>query len=102
MLLVDDVISAGTAIREAVALVKAQGGVVAGVVIALDRQERGPDASAPRESAVMSVEREFGCPVRSIAGLSNLTAYFAGAVSSTAAPGTGEAIAAYRKEYGVC
>ena len=68
VLIVDDVITAGTAIRESLALIAAQGATPAGILIALDRQERGQGAL----SAVQEVEREFGVPVVAIARLAEL------------------------------
>lgn len=70
VLIVDDVITAGTAIREALALIRAHGATAAGVLIALDRQERGQGAL----SAVQEVETEFGIPVIAIARLADLFA----------------------------
>ena len=63
VLVVDDVITAGTAIRESLSLIAAQGATAAGILIALDRQERGQGAL----SAVQEVEKEFGVPVVAIA-----------------------------------
>ena len=68
VLIVDDVITAGTAVREAIELIRAQGATPAGVLIALDRQERGQG----ERSAVEEVRAEFGIPVVAIAGLAEL------------------------------
>lgn len=68
VLIVDDVITAGTAIRESIALIAAQGATAAGILIALDRQERGQGS----RSAVQEVEDEFGIPVVAIARLGDL------------------------------
>jgi len=73
VLIVDDVITAGTAIRESLALIAAQGATAAGILIALDRQERGQGAL----SAVQEVEREFSVPVVAIARLAELFALIA-------------------------
>ncbi|ATD66508.1 orotate phosphoribosyltransferase [Luteimonas chenhongjianii] len=73
VLIVDDVITAGTAIREALALIADGGGTVAGIVIALDRQERVAEDAA--ESAAQRVAREQDVPVVAIAGLSDLLAF---------------------------
>jgi orotate phosphoribosyltransferase len=73
VLIVDDVITAGTAIRESLALIVAQGATAAGILIALDRQERGQGTL----SAVQEVEREFGVPVVAIARLAELFALIA-------------------------
>ncbi|MFB9066906.1 orotate phosphoribosyltransferase [Pseudofulvimonas gallinarii] len=71
VLIVDDVITAGTAIRESVALIRQAGGEPCGVVIALDRQERGQgDLSAADE-----VRRSLGLPVVAVAGLDDLLAF---------------------------
>ncbi|MEO8461089.1 MAG: orotate phosphoribosyltransferase [Dokdonella sp.] len=73
VLIVDDVITAGTAIREALALITANGAAPAGVLIALDREERGQgDRSAAQEVAA-----EFSIPVIAIARLTELLAYSA-------------------------
>jgi orotate phosphoribosyltransferase len=68
VLIVDDVITAGTAVREAIELIRAHGAEPAGVLIALDRQERGHG----ERSAVEEVRDEFGIPVVAIAGLAEL------------------------------
>jgi orotate phosphoribosyltransferase len=73
VLIVDDVITAGTAIREALAIITAAGGTPAGIVIALDRQERVHEDAA--ESAAQSVAREQGIPVIAVAGLGDLLAF---------------------------
>lgn len=99
-LLVDDVISAGTAIREATSILQAAGATLAGVVIALDRQERtGKDGELSEFSAVQSVQEEFGVPVLSIVGLSDLLAFVRGCGDSLAAHA--DAVRAYRERYGV-
>lgn len=94
VLIVDDVISAGTSVRESVDLISRAGAVVAGVVIALDRQERGQATL----SAVQEVEQNFGVRVVSIANLDALLAYL------KQKEGFGEqqqAIKKYREHYGV-
>lgn len=68
VLIIDDVMTAGTAIREAIDIIKAAGGEPAGVIIALDRQERGEHAL----SAVQEVEKRYGIPVASIIKLDDL------------------------------
>ncbi|HKK13154.1 MAG TPA: orotate phosphoribosyltransferase [Gammaproteobacteria bacterium] len=73
VLIVDDVITAGTAVRESMEIIQGAGARAAGVVIALDRQERGRDA----RSAIQEVEADFGIPVVSIAGLADLAEYLA-------------------------
>jgi uridine monophosphate synthetase len=71
VLVVDDVISAGTAVGEAIATVRAAGGTVVGVVVGLDRQEKGTTADEPR-SAVQAVMAEHGVPVKAVATLGQL------------------------------
>lgn len=94
VLVVDDVISAGTSVRESVQLINAAGARLAGVAIALDRQERGQGQS----SAVQEVEREHGVPVARIADLDTLVRYL------EQQEGRAQELArvrAYRAEYGV-
>src|SRR5271169_5553783 len=69
VLIVDDVITAGTAIRESIDIIRASGAHPAGVLVALDRQERG--AVSPL-SAVQEVREQFGIPVTSVMSLSDL------------------------------
>lgn len=71
VLIIDDVITAGTAIREAVTMIRAEGATIAGVVIALDRRERGQGSC----SAVQEVERSLGVKVASIVRLDELVDY---------------------------
>ena len=71
MLIVDDVITAGTAIRESVEIIRAQGATPAGVLIALDREERGQG----EKSAVQEVQDTFGLPVISVLRLRDLMAH---------------------------
>ena len=70
VLIVDDVITAGTAIREALATITDAGGIPAGIVIALDRQERVREDAA--QSAAQAVASEHGIPVVAVAGLADL------------------------------
>ena len=73
VLIVDDVISAGTSIRESIAIIRDNGAIPAGVAIALDRMEKGGNAEEVTEtSAVQDVEKTFSIPVVSIANLTNL------------------------------
>jgi orotate phosphoribosyltransferase len=101
VLIVDDVISAGTSVRESVAMITAAGGQPAGVAIALDRQERAGDSGEEaRNSAVQFVTANLGLPVVSIATLRDLLQYLQGAddpaLSAYAGP-----VQAYRERYGV-
>ncbi len=68
VLILDDVITAGTAIREAINIITAAGGEPAGIIIALDRQERGEDEL----SAVQEVKQRYGIPVSSIITLDDM------------------------------
>jgi len=93
VLITDDVISAGTSVREAISWISAAGASPAGVVIALDRQERGSgDKSASQE-----VEMTAGIPVISIAGLDDLIAYLD---EKSNLEIDIEAIRRYRQQYG--
>ena len=71
ILLIDDVISAGTAIREAVEIIQTAGATLAGVVIALNRQERGKTEL----SAIQEIEQQYKIPVISIVNLEDLITY---------------------------
>ena len=95
VLIVDDVITAGTAIREVMAMIEAAPGAKpAATLIALDRQEKGK----AEESAIQEVERDYGIPVISIVKLEQVLAYVADQpeLSQYAA-----SIQAYRDKYGV-
>lgn len=94
VLIVDDVMTAGTAVRESLALIRAQGATPAGVLIALDRQERGQGAL----SAAQEVTAEFGIPVIAITSLGDVLAY-AGERPELA--GEHAKLVAYRQQYGV-
>ncbi|MBU8977372.1 orotate phosphoribosyltransferase [Lysobacter sp. MMG2] len=74
VLIVDDVITAGTAIREALGLIADAGGEVAGIVIALDRQE-AVDPAKTRRSAAQTVAADHGLPVIAVATLTDLLAF---------------------------
>lgn len=93
VLIVDDVITAGTAIRESVDIIRAAGAQPIGVVLALDRQERGQGEL----SAVQEVERQFNLPVTSILKLEDLVTY----LEQVKDPEHLGAIRAYRAAYGV-
>ncbi len=92
-MIVDDVITAGTAIREAVNLIRAEGGVVVGVVVLLDRQERVGDEE-PR-SALGVASEELGVPVKAVIKFEDLI----GAVEEGRIPGAGEEELRRMKEY---
>tara|TARA_R110002126_G_scaffold98045_31_gene228192 strand:+ start:8233 stop:8883 length:651 start_codon:yes stop_codon:yes gene_type:complete len=94
IMLVDDVITAGTAIRESMQLIQAQGATLSGVLVALDRQERGQGEL----SAIQEVERDFNTKVVAIVSLPDLISYLADQ------PEMAEhlaAVKAYRAQYGV-
>jgi orotate phosphoribosyltransferase len=93
VLIVDDVITAGTAIRESVEIIRAQGATPAGVLIALDREERGQGD----RSAVQEVQESLGLPVVSVLRLRDLLAH----LESAGNPALFEAVRAYRDRYGV-
>lgn len=99
ILIIDDVITAGTAIREVMGLIDEAGARAAGVVIALDRQERGRDENDPR-SAIQEVEATYGMPVVSIVTLDLVLEYLE-RHAGEALRGHAEAIRAYRDRYGV-
>ncbi|NDJ82621.1 orotate phosphoribosyltransferase [Vibrio campbellii] len=94
IMLVDDVITAGTAIRESMEIIQANGADLAGVLVAIDRQEKGKGEL----SAIQEVERDFGCAIISIVSLSDLVTFLE-------EKGTDkehlEAVKAYRAEYGI-
>lgn len=94
VLLVDDVISAGTAIREAAGIVQGQGAQLAGVAISLDRQERGQG----EQSAVQEVEASFGLQVSSIVGLQEVIQHIGAQIDDEDLLA---AIKTYRERYGV-
>jgi len=101
VLIIDDVISAGTSVRESIDLIQAAGATPCGVAIALDRQEKatlgGQDCA---ESAVQQVEQRYKLPVVSIASLADLLHY----LQSQADPALSSfypAVLAYRERYGV-
>ena len=94
VLVVDDVITAGTAIRESLHLIRDAGATPAGVLIALDREERGRESL----SATQELAAEFGIPTLAIARLRDLLAY---ADEQPALARHRQALAAYRARFGV-
>ena len=93
VLIVDDVITAGTAIRESVEIIRAQTATPAGVLIALDRQERGQG----EKSAVQEVQDQYGLPVVAVLRLRDLLAH----LESTGDRALLQTVRAYRDQYGV-
>ena len=93
VLIIDDVISAGTSVRESVQIIKAHGAALAGVAIALDRQERGTAS----QSAIQEVQASLHVPVVNIVDLNALVEYLS--EQPTMATSVA-AIKAYRAQYG--
>lgn len=94
ILIIDDVITAGTAIRESIDLIHQHGATPAGVVVALDRMERGQGAL----SAIQEVEQQYGLPVMSILNLNDLIDYLS---QQSENPDALNAMQTYRDTYGV-
>ena len=94
VMLVDDVITAGTAIRESMDIINAHEAKLAGVLIALDRQEKGKGEL----SAIQEVERDYACEVISIVTLADLIAYLADKAGMESQL---EAVSSYRQQYGI-
>ncbi len=94
VLIIDDVISAGTSVRESVDIIRAAGATPCGVVIALDRMERGTGSL----SAVQEVAQDYGIPVVAVATLDDLMAFLQQRPEFAAYEA---AVARYRQEYGV-
>lgn len=95
VLVIDDVITAGTAVREVIAMIEDAGASLAGVVIGLDRQERG----ASNQSAIQEVETQYGVPVLSIIGMEHIIDYLA--ASQGQEDDVLDAMRTYRSQYGV-
>ena len=101
VVIIDDVISAGTSVRESVDLIKKAGAKPAAVLIALDRMERsGTATEIGDKSAVQAVEQEFGLPVISIANLTGLMSFLT-ASSDSQLNHYLPAVKAYRDKYGI-
>ena len=94
ILIIDDVITAGTAIREVMTMVELAGGEAVGVVIGLDRKERGTSS----KSAIQEVEKQFSIPVISIIDMDDILTYLK---SQSDMKAVVKEIKTYRKEYGV-
>jgi orotate phosphoribosyltransferase len=94
VLVVDDVISAGTSVRESVNIIRAAGAAPAGVAISVDRQERGTGSN----SAVQEVQEQFGLTVIRIASLEQIIAYLGEQADMTDVLAE---VRAYQAEYGV-
>lgn len=101
VLIIDDVISAGTSVRESIQLIEAAQAQPCGVLIALDRQERATDGGRDAPwSAVQYVQQQLQLPVAAIASLADLLQYLHGAGNAELAVHT-PAVERYRQEYGV-
>jgi len=101
VVIIDDVISAGTSVRESVDLIRGAGAEPAAVLIALDRMERSGNAvEIGEKSAVQAVEEEFGLPVITIANLADLMTFLT-ASSDAELTNYLPAVKAYRDQYGV-
>jgi len=94
VLIVDDVITAGTAIRESIDIIQGAGAVPAGVLLALDRQERAPDSNL---SAVQEVRSQYKIPVISVVNLADLMQH----VSRSGQAGELSRMRLYRERYGL-
>jgi len=94
VLIVDDVITAGTAIRESIDVIQAAGATPAGVLLALDRQERAPDSDF---SAVQEVRSRYNMPVISVVNLADLMQH----VAETGQTGELSSMRLYRERYGL-
>ena len=96
VLIIDDVISAGTSVKESVALIRAAGAEPAGVALALDRMEKGK----AELSAVQEVNRDYGLPVLTIASLADLLGFLQ-LGGDAALLQFADQVAAYRHTYGI-
>lgn len=99
VVIIDDVITAGTSVRESVDIIRAAGAQPAAVLIAMDRMERaGPDDALSAHSAVQDVASSYGMPVVSISSLADILALLE---SDTQFAEHRQAVLAYRQKYGV-
>ena len=94
VLIVDDVVTAGTAANEAIEMIRTAGAEPAGVLVAIDREERGQEGSL---SAVQALEADHGIPVYSIVTFSEILEF----VEETQSPEALNTMLAYREAYGV-
>jgi len=101
VVIIDDVISAGTSVRESVQLIRSAGAEPVAVLIALDRMEKsGTATNIGNQSAVQAVEEEFGLPVIAIANLGDLMAFLTASSDSQLSHYL-PAVQAYRQQYGI-
>jgi orotate phosphoribosyltransferase len=96
VLIVDDVITAGTAIREAADIISSAGAKLNGIAVAMDRQERGTGSL----SAIQEIEQNYQIKVVSIIGLQNIVDYLMSSENQELKSYLG-AVTVYRKEYGI-
>lgn len=102
VVIVDDVISAGTSVNESVEIIRAAGASPCAVMIALDRMERsGKDDALSAHSAVQEVSRLYDIPVVSIGNLNDLLSYLSAEGTNQELTQYLDAVMAYRKKYGV-
>jgi orotate phosphoribosyltransferase len=102
VVIIDDVISAGTSVRESVEMIRAAGAEPCAVLIALDRMERGgKDGQISELSAVQEVTQKYGIPVISIGNLNDLFGFLNGAAADPQLAQYKDAVAAYRSQYGI-
>jgi orotate phosphoribosyltransferase len=102
VVIIDDVISAGTSVRESVELIRTAGASPCAVLIALDRMEKsGKDGALSEHSAVQEVTKTYGMPVLSIGNLNDLLEYISTAGADAELAKYKDAVAAYRSRYGV-
>ena len=101
IVIIDDVITAGTSVNESVGIITAAGATPSIVLIALDRMERaGKDGALSEHSAVQEVEQKHGMPVLSIANLNDLMLFLSHAGKESELSKYQDAVKAYRDKYG--
>ena len=99
VVIIDDVITAGTSVRESVEIIRAAGAEPCAVLIAMDRMERaGPDGALSPHSAVQEVQQRYGLPVVSIASLTDILALLE---HNAEFAQYRESVLAYRSRYGI-
>ena len=103
VVIVDDVISAGTSVRQSVEIIRDAGAIPAAVIITVDRMERGGTADAPTGgSAVQEVEQEFGIPVIAVVNLNDVMNFLtAGLALDSPLAAYRDKVATYRTRYGI-
>jgi orotate phosphoribosyltransferase len=94
VIIIDDVITAGTAIREAIEIIQKEGGQLVGIIVALDRMERTPTAN---QSAIGEIQQQYGIPVLSVLTLNDLIEI----LNQSGSKEEVQELKDYRKKYGV-